>query len=1027
MPQNSKLNATTLAIALKKESANFQKYYAWLETHMPPTFFEQIDTESLIAIVHSLTRFDQGDFFSPIHLKQSAFVLSLDSPDADLKILKQYGKWSITNYRSFVSNSPPPFPKITAPLRITSLFLSEDPDSAPAIFSKEQIEKIANQVCAKNENVAKEDVKSLFKTISPLFLNSMTEERLTIALDLFFRAKTRDNCQFGIKQNWDWEKKKETPSLQVVIAWRNVPRYNFLYRLAHMVYRHGLVIKRINATHIDPYKQQNILLLSLGLHGMKGKAAWEEADVDDFLKELVTLKYFEEREQVETVFVDTHLVSGNFGNLLKTMIYFVHQALVPIDPNLYTLENIEEGFCRHPELTIKLTTAFEAKFHPKNPSLELYHKIKQEFFASVQKLDTGSSHHDMRRKQVLTQAFHMIEYSLKTNFYRQNKTALSFRLDPTYLDHLPFERKEKFPELPFGIFFMKGFYFTGFHIRFRDLSRGGLRTVFPERQEQVAVERNNLFSECYHLAYTQNKKNKDIPEGGAKGVIFLEPYAHLQLEEETYKRELEELGVEPQEVQEKLAVLKRCQRIEYLYAAQRSYIESFLTLINCTEDGVLKAKEITDYWKKPEYIYLGPDENMHNLMIEWIAAFSKYYGYKPGGAFISSKPSVGINHKEFGVTSLGVNVYAEELLHFMGIDPSKNAFTIKMSGGPDGDVAGNEMANLYKFYPHNAKLLASVDVSGTIFDPKGLDLKEIHRLFEAGQPLCFYPPSKLNDGGFLLDTKKKKEESAYTFKTLCYRKQKGKVQEEWLSGDEMNALLRHNVHSVQADLFIPGGGRPRTLNETNWEDFLDPTGKPTARGIVEGANLYLTTFARHSLEQLGTLIIKDSSANKGGVICSSFEVLCSLVLTEEEFIKEKPTLVKEILSIIEDKARLEAKLLLNTHQKTKEPLTLLSEKISEKINLYKDELLNHLQTLSLSNNPQDPLIQCLLNYAPPILRTKYKQALLLQVPDIHKKAIIACHIASRLVYFRGLNWAPSLIDVLPLITQDREIVGSRVD
>ncbi len=69
----------------------------------------------------------------------------------------------------------------------------------------------------------------------------------------------------------------------------------------------------------------------------------------------------------------------------------------------------------------------------------------------------------------------MVDYTLKTNYYRKNKTAFSFRLDPVYLDHVPFERKDKFPELPFAVFFMKGLYFIGFHIRFRDLSRGGLR------------------------------------------------------------------------------------------------------------------------------------------------------------------------------------------------------------------------------------------------------------------------------------------------------------------------------------------------------------------------------------------------------------------------------------------------------------------------------------------------------------------------------------------------------------------------
>src|SRR5581483_10477486 len=261
--------------------------------------------------------------------------------------------------------------------------------------------------------------------------------------------------------------------------------------------------------------------------------------------------------------------------------------------------------------------------------------------------------------------------------------------------------------------------------------------------------------------------------------------------------------------------------------------------------------------------------------------FSKLSKYKPGGAFISSKPGAGINHKEYGVTSLGVNVYMEEVLKYLGIDPFTQEFTVKMTGGPDGDVAGNQMFNLYRFYPKTAKLLATIDISGTIFDPQGLDLNAIYSLFKEGKSIRFYPAEKLHEGGFLLDTSTKREQTAYAQQTLCLRKTGGKIVEEWLSGNEMNHLLRHNVHEVKADIFIPGGGRPRTLNENNYKDFLDETETPTAKAIVEGANLYISPWARRSLEKLGLLIIKDSSANKGGVTCSSFEVLSSLALSEE--------------------------------------------------------------------------------------------------------------------------------------------------
>ena len=94
-------------------------------------------------------------------------------------------------------------------------------------------------------------------------------------------------------------------------------------------------------------------------------------------------------------------------------------------------------------------------------------------------------------------------------------------------------------------------HYIAFHIRFKDLSRGGLRTVFPSTLELMAEERNNVFSECYNLAYTQQKKNKDIPEGGSKAVIFLEPFEKMLSEEKIYKKELEEAGIETAEIRKK--------------------------------------------------------------------------------------------------------------------------------------------------------------------------------------------------------------------------------------------------------------------------------------------------------------------------------------------------------------------------------------------------------------------------------------------------------------------------------------------
>ncbi len=1016
-PDQSPLSPDEMKQASNAESQAFENAYRWLEKHMPPSFLEAVDQETRILIARNLLSFCLQDHFTPIYFKHKIIVLCADGPDADLQIFKKYQGLVIRYYRTFVSNVPPPCEK-KGNLKIALLYFHDlsKGEKIPTERKKELFQLAREH----NPQLGDEEVEGLVQGLTPNFLHSMAGERLSLALEMFFRAKSRDQCQYEARRNENW-KAKEAPSLQVVLAWRNVPKAGFLFHLAQIIYSHGLALQKVVGTYIDLSSTETILILSLGLHGLKGNAAWEEADIEDFLREFVLVKYFETDDRIHTTFVEPRLLTGNEGHLVRNFVSFAHQVLVYADPYLYSYDNTIEGFCRHPELTVQLCKAFAAKFNPEKPDIAKYEALKKELFAMLEKLDTGQAANDSRRKNILKQALYFIDFMLKTNFYRHNKCGFSFRLDPQYLDQVPFNRKEKFPELPYGIFFVRGMRYIGFNIRFKDLARGGVRTVIPERMEYYLQERNNIFSEAYNLAYTQQKKNKDIPEGGAKTAILLEPFEVFAEEEAIFKKEMEADGIDETVQQEKLKIYRRDHKLDYLYTSQRSFIDCFMTLINCEENGTLRASSIVDYWKRPEYIYLGPDENMFNDMIVWIAHFAVEHNYKPGRSFMSSKPGAGINHKEYGVTSFGVNVYLQEVLLYLGIDPRKDPFTIKISGGPDGDVAGNELVNLFKYYPQTAKLLALTDGSGAIYDPEGLDLKEMVELFRQALPIRNYPPDKLHNGGFLLDIRTKREESAYAQQTLMWRKTKGKAVQDWISGNEMNQIYRNNVHQVKADVFVTGGGRPRTLNEGNYLTYLDDTGKPTSKAIVEGANLYLTPGARHALEKLGVLIMKDSSCNKGGVICSSFEVLASLCMTEAEFLQEKVEYVKEVLEIIGKAAFKEAHLLLETHRKTGAFLTDISEHISEKINLFKYQLLDHLEGLDIMR--EEALLKCLFQYCPPLLRQRYRNGIL-AMPTIHKKAVISAYLAAHLVYKWGLDWNPTVVDVLPMIAEDPDIVGS---
>ena len=81
------------------------------------------------------------------------------------------------------------------------------------------------------------------------------------------------------------------------------------------------------------------------------------------------------------------------------------------------------------------------------------------------------------------------------------------------------ERGEK----PFGFYFFHGPLAQAFHVRYRDMARGGVRVVPTRSQEQFELESNRLFDEVTGLALAQQYKNKDIPEGGSKAVILLGP------------------------------------------------------------------------------------------------------------------------------------------------------------------------------------------------------------------------------------------------------------------------------------------------------------------------------------------------------------------------------------------------------------------------------------------------------------------------------------------------------------------------
>ncbi len=145
-------------------------------------------------------------------------------------------------------------------------------------------------------------------------------------------------------------------------------------------------------------------------------------------------------------------------------------------------------------------------------------------------------------------------------------------------------------------------------------------------------------------------------------------------------------------------------------------------------------------------------------------------------------------------------------------------------------------------------------------DRQGINREELVRLARARLPISNFDKSKLSKDGFAV---------LITDREVTLPD--GSLVENGL-------LFRNDFHlnkMASADLFVPCGGRPEAIHLNNVEQ-VDTTWKI----IVEGANLFITQGARLVLESKGIMVIKDASANKGGVISSSLEVLAGLALPD---------------------------------------------------------------------------------------------------------------------------------------------------
>jgi glutamate dehydrogenase len=684
---------------------------------------------------------------------------------------------------------------------------------------------------------------------------------------------------------------------------------------------------------------------------------------------------------------------------------------------------IEGCVRKNPDLISDLFAIFERRFNPKIKSRLTDEQLEEQWLIFEKKIRSRfidfSVGYDIFRFM-----FKIVSCTLKTNFFSEEKRSFSFRFDNRILDPLVFS------QFVYGIFFVNGHYACGTHMRAGDIARGGLRLLRVSRSNYDR-ELDGAVLLNYALGpKAQRIKHKDICESGSKGVVI--PHS-------AYARSSRE--------------------------ALFDYTEGIMDLM------LLEDSSIVDYYGQPEMIFFGPDEGTAQLMDD-ISLRARERGYQYWRTITTGK-SFGIPHDTYGLLESGEcfglfdrgkegvelqidgqatlttrdmeDIYREigGKITISGMtttsimsafrtmidyyDTAEEDLNLMITGGPDGDLGANQI----QCYKGNICLI--IDGGSVLFDPRGLDKKELQKLAFArnSRPrlnsLC-YPPEKLSPEGFMVPL----SAVNITLPDGTLVEDGALFHRTFLTAEKTRKFIK----AAHIRAFIPCGGFKDTINQSNIHQFL-ATFKEL-EFIVEGANVFFDDSARRYIATETTIKqIKDSSANKGGVFSSSIaEVLTALLLGDsydEQLQNDRQTkwgLIKDIMTLVARYASLETRMIIELHEQgDKTPLFQLSELSSEQIFALQEKLQENIDQIIAD----DALVERVLKeYIPPVLVSRIgleniRETLSQLELKPYRDTLLTKKLAAMALYKFGTDWQSflekcerNLSDTLQTIVSDNE-------
>ncbi|MFQ5740141.1 MAG: NAD-glutamate dehydrogenase [Acidobacteriota bacterium] len=506
--------------------------------------------------------------------------------------------------------------------------------------------------------------------------------------------------------------------------------------------------------------------------------------------------------------------------LMRTYRSYLSQVQAAISQKFIT-----QTLLNHPACARHVYDLFEIRFKP------LDERTRQDRFENCKKLFFNSLNavNSLPEDNALRSLSQLVEATVRTNFYR-DRPYISLKIRSGAVEDMPQPR-------PLFEIIVSGLGVVGIHLRGGKVARGGLR--WSDRPDDFRTE-------ILSLMKTQMTKNAVIVPVGSKGGFVLK---------------------HPPADRSALQV--------YVEEQYKTFVRGLLDLTdNIVEGEVQHPAELVIYDEADPYLVVAADKGTATFS-DIANEISGEYRFWLGDAFASGG-SQGYDHKKEGITARGTWECVNRHFRELGIDPSKQDFTVTAIGDMSGDVFGNGMLHTEKI-----RLQAAFNHRHIFVDPTPDTAKSYQERLRLFQLLrsgwADYRAEQISEGGGVFLRHAKSIRLSPQMKALLG------VRADALSGQDLiRAVLKMPV-----DLLWNGGigtyvkavsERHSEVGDPNNDAVRIDATELRARVVGEGGNLGFTQLARVEYALAGGRINTDAIDNSAGVDMSDHEVNLKILM-----------------------------------------------------------------------------------------------------------------------------------------------------